>query len=76
MAQNVTRKREGTLMDQQRQLLILQKQIEILKEQIENLDGIIEILQDVKQRGLSLKDVCRERGWLQDQLRSEEKEIK
>ena len=41
----------------------------VLQEQIKHLDGIIEVLQDIKKRNLTLEDVRRERGWLKDQLK-------
>jgi len=43
----------------------------VLLKQIKHLDGIIKLLQDIKKRNLTLKDVRRERGWLKDSLKDE-----
>ena len=43
----------------------------VLLKQIKHLDGIIEVLQDIKKRNLTLEDVCKERGWLKDSLKDE-----
>ena len=42
-----------------------------LLKQIKHLDGIIKVLQDIKKRHLTLKDVRKERGWLKDSLKDE-----
>ena len=43
----------------------------VLLKQIKHLDGIIKLLQDIKKRNLTLKDVRRERGWLKNSLKDE-----
>jgi len=43
----------------------------VLLKQIKHLDGIIKVLQDIKKRHLTLKDVRKERGWLKDSLKDE-----
>ena len=43
----------------------------VLLKQIKHLDGIIEVLQDIKKRNLTLENVCKERGWLKDSLKDE-----
>ena len=43
----------------------------VLLKQIKHLDGIIEVLQDIKKRNLTLEDVRKERGWLKDSLKDE-----
>ena len=43
----------------------------VLLKQIKHLDGIIEVLQDIKKRNLTLEDVRKEKGWLKDSLKDE-----